>query len=67
MIPNLTIAAELGQRSGAGLVASTYGDPQNIVGDHRLDWLPAEGKGIPAWELLRRDAGAEIISFSGNV
>jgi len=48
---DLTIAAELGQRSGAALVASTYGDPQNIQGDHRLDWLPKDAT-KPAWKLF---------------
>jgi integrase len=58
---DLTIAAELGQRSGAALVASTYGDPQNIQGDHRLDWLPEDGA-APAWKLLETIAD-NVIQF----
>lgn len=49
-VDDLTIAAELGQRNGAALVSSTYGDPANIQGDHHLDWLPSTGQA--AWTLL---------------
>ena len=44
------IASELGERSGAALIVSTYGDAGTIRGDRRFDWLPASAK--PAWHVL---------------
>ena len=48
------IAVELGQRSGAGLIATTYGDvPPNWRngGGPKLKWLP---KGETAWAELEK-------------
>lgn len=44
------IGAELGQSGGERLVRSTYGDPTGILGDHRLDWMPAGTP--PCWSVL---------------
>ena len=48
------IASELGERSGERLIVSSYGDPETIRGDGRLDWLPQYGE--PAWTVLASDA-----------
>lgn len=51
-IPDGVIAVELGQRGGAALILSTYGDiPENWRngGGPNLKWLPEK----PAWNLLR--------------
>lgn len=54
-INDAVIAVELGQGSGAGLIATTYGDvPPNWRngGGPKLSWLP-EGK--PAWAELEKN------------
>lgn len=52
-IDDATIAVELGQGSGPGLVVRTYGERLAILGgDGLYDWLPAEGQ--PCWTLLAR-------------
>ena len=54
-IDDATIAVELGQGSGPGLVVRTYGERLAILGgDGLYDWLPADGK--PCWDRLRAPA-----------
>ena len=55
-----TVAAALGQRSGAALVARAYSHLSNVIGDGRFDWLP-EGQ-PPAWERLS-DGESAVIPF----
>lgn len=45
-----TIADELGESTGAAIIVSTYGRADQIRGDGRFDFLPAEG--APAWTQL---------------
>lgn len=70
-IEDAIIAAELGQRGGAKLIEDTYGDPQDIFGDARCDWLPEDGSDSPvsnlvsgesrcAWDILRPDSSSNI-------
>lgn len=47
-----TIAEELGQGSGPGLIVTTYGRADQIRGDARFDWLPSAEVAI-AWSLLQ--------------
>jgi len=54
-IDDATIAVELGQGSGPGLVVRTYGQRLAILGgDGLYDWLPADG--APCWESLAAPA-----------
>lgn len=47
------IAAEIGDKSGAPLIVSTYGSvPPNWAGQAELSWMPKEGGGEPAWTIL---------------
>lgn len=47
------IAAEIGDASGAAIIASTYGAiPPNWRGGEGIGWLPV--KNPPAWECLKR-------------
>lgn len=55
------IASHLGHRSGEKIVVRIYGDPGDIRGTGRLDWLPADGT-APAWELLRPSA-SNLVTF----
>ena len=52
-----TIASELGQSGGEGLIRRTYGDPQDVRGDRAFDWLPSTGE--PCWKSLRAAPAAE--------
>lgn len=54
-----TIAVELGQGSGPGLVVNTYGRCDDILGDGAFDWLPEDAP--PAWALLSDAAPSNII------
>lgn len=50
-IGDAQIAAEIGDKSGASIIVSTYGSvPPNWQGRKGLGWLPAKGK--PAWGVL---------------
>jgi integrase len=50
-ISDAQIAAEIGDRSGAEIIASTYGQiPPNWQGRAGLTWLP---KGLPAWSVFQ--------------
>lgn len=50
-IEDATIAVELGQGSGPGLVVRTYGERLAILGgDDLYDWMPATGE--PCWVCL---------------
>lgn len=61
-ISDAQIASELGQRSGAALIVSTYGAvPPNWSGGAELTWLPRTG--APAWDLLQK-SGENIIPLS---
>jgi integrase len=57
------IASHLGHRSGEKIVVRIYGDPGDIRGTGRLDWLPADGT-APAWELLRPAAASNLVAFA---
>jgi integrase len=61
------IAAEIGDSSGAAIIASTYGAiPPNWQGKQELTWLPAEEP--PAWQpLLDRLAGSPVDSPVGRL
>ena len=52
-ISDAQIAAEIGDASGASIIASTYGAvPPNWKGStQKLTWTPT--KGAPAWEVLK--------------
>jgi len=54
-----TIAVELGQGSGPGLVVNTYGRADDILGDGAFDWLPEPG--APAWDLLAEGTASNVI------
>lgn len=46
-IPDAQIAAEIGDRTGASIIASTYGEvPPNWRGGNELGFMP---EGLPAW------------------
>lgn len=48
-----TIALELGERTGAAMIVSIYGEAGAHHGDRQFDWFPAPEAGImPAWTLL---------------
>jgi integrase len=50
-IPDAQVAAEIGDRTGASIITSTYGAiPPNWQGKAGLSWLPP---GCPAWGTLR--------------
>jgi integrase len=51
-VSDAQIAAEIGDKSGAAIIVSTYGAvPPNWRGSEALSWLPTKGK--PAWEVLK--------------
>jgi integrase len=59
-IPDAQIAAEIGDKSGASIIVSTYGAiPPNWSGAAQIDWMPAEGK--PAWTCF--DLPGNVISL----
>lgn len=41
-VSDAQISEELGHRSGAGLIARVYGQPQQVFGSRTHDWLPNE-------------------------
>ncbi len=50
-ISDAQIADEIGDKSGASIIVSTYGSvPPNWRGATGLSWMPANEK--PAWEIL---------------
>lgn len=57
-----TIAVELGQGSGPGLIVRTYGRCDDILGDGAFDWLPDAG--VPAWAALRDQTPANVVSLN---
>lgn len=61
-IDDATIAVELGQGSGPGLIVTTYGRADDILGDGAFDWLP-EAPTTPAWDLLRASAPANLVAL----
>lgn len=64
-ISDSTIASRLGHRSGAGLIATTYGQPHQVFGTLTHDWLPNDG--VPAWELFGGPAaGVLAADFKGG-
>ena len=60
-VSDAQIAAEIGDSSGAGIIASTYGSiPPNWSGSTApLGWLPAAG--APAWEVFAAAAPANVL------
>jgi len=58
-VDDATIAVELGQGSGPGLVVNTYGRADDILGDGAFDWLPDAGE--PAWAALEAQAPASNV------
>jgi integrase len=51
-IPDAQIADEIGDRTGAAMIVSTYGSvPPNWRGSEAIQWLPTKGK--PAWTVLK--------------
>lgn len=62
-----TIADELGESTGAAIVASTYGRADQIRGDARFDFLPkkdAHGhQPSPAWHLLGAPQQTNIVAL----
>lgn len=60
-VDDATIAVELGQGSGPGLVVRTYGERMAILGgDGLYDWMPAAGD--PCWVRLK--APENVISLA---
>lgn len=60
-VEDATIAVELGQGSGPGLVVRTYGQRLAILGgDGLYDWLPADPV-PPCWTELERRTPANVI------
>lgn len=55
-----TVAAKLGQRSGAALVARAYSHLSNVIGDGRFDWLP-EGS-LVAWARFKANEATTVIA-----
>jgi hypothetical protein len=52
-VDDATIAVELGQGSGPGLVVRTYGERIAILGGDGLhDWMPADPATLPCWARL---------------
>lgn len=63
-IDDATIAVELGQGSGPGLVVRTYGERFALLGgDGLFDWLPASPT-HPCWDCLTDSAPSNIIAIS---
>lgn len=57
-ISDAQVAAEIGDKSGASIIVSTYGAiPDNWRGGKSLDWIPQEKE--PAWSCL--DLGPENV------
>jgi integrase len=63
-IDDATIAVELGQGSGPGLVVRTYGERLAILGgDGLYDWLPGDSK-LVAWSTLAAKAPANVVPMA---
>lgn len=59
------IADELGERTGASIVKSTYAFGDDCVGDGRFGWRCPEG--VPAWRHLPAVSDTpQIVSFPGG-
>lgn len=60
-VEDATIAVELGQGSGPGLVVRTYGERLAILGgDGLFDWLP-DSPAVPCWHLLAAGSASNVI------
>ena len=60
-----TIAEELGQGSGPALGRSTYGEPNQIIGSGRWDWLPATPM-QPCWNLQNPARATNVVPMVAN-
>jgi integrase len=62
-ISDAQVAAEIGDRTGAAIIASTYGAiPPNWRGGAELDFMPAKGK--PAWNTLSHTSSSPARAVS---
>ncbi len=61
-VSDAQIAAEIGDKSGAAIIVSTYGAvPPNWRGSDALSWLPTKGK--PAWVVLKMPENIVSVVF----
>jgi len=64
-IPDAVIAAEIGDKTGASIIESTYGPlPPNwkTATAGKITWLTEKGE--PAWEVFRKQIGENVIAIS---
>jgi integrase len=65
-IDDASIAVELGQGSGPGLIVRTYGQRLAILGgDGLYDWIPANPETV-AWRALESSEPANVIRISAS-
>jgi hypothetical protein len=63
-VPDLIIAWEIGDRSGAKIIVDTYGEiPDDYQGDAGLTWMVPE----PAWSVLQMPGNLIPLAVSAVV
>lgn len=64
-VDDATIAVELGQGSGPGLVVRTYGERLAILGgDGLFDWMPSDPATPPCWARLEAATPTNVVPMS---